>query len=239
MQRLLPLLDLLDDTLLGAPRALAEALRARPLAAVAIAFLVGIAIAECAPFATLAFAMFAFLAAAAWAALFALKHAWAPGPLVIAICCAGALLHRAQTRVPADDVSHFVGRWAQIEARVCEQPTSAREYVRFVADVKSVRVGQLAMTASGRLMVTVSAADAPQFGDLVRLEGEFSEAGEARTPGEFDYRAHLARRDIRAQCFAARVARVGGLEGWRTSLSSLVLTARRAILRRLEQAMPG
>jgi competence protein ComEC len=239
MQRLLALLDLLDDMLLGAPRALAEALRVRPLAAVAIVFLIGILIAECAPFATLAFAVIAFLAAAAWAALFALKHAWAPGPLMVAICCAGALLHRAQTRVPADDVSGFVGRWVQIEARVCEQPTSAREYIRFVADVKSVRVDRLAMTASGRLMVTAAATDAPQFGDLVRLEGELSEAGEAHNPGEFDYRAHLARRDIRAQCFATRVARVGGLEGWGTSLSSLVLTARRAILRRLEQAMPG
>ena len=239
MRRLTDLLNVLDEALIGAPRALAEALRLRPLAAVALALLLGILLGEYAPVGTIVFAVAVVVALLGWLALWRLDHQWAAAPLLLAVCGAGAVLHRAERQVPATDISHYVGRWVEVQARVCEEPSPTRRQVRFVAQAESVRLHDLAQTASGRLLVSVPQGAQPAFGDLVRFEAELREPGGASNSGEFDYRAHLARRNIRAQCFAAGVTRVGGLEGWRVTAGNLALRARHRLLSGLEGAMPG
>ena len=124
------------------------------------------------------------------------------------------LLHAQRARTPGpDDVSRLVGRpsvWVRGVVASHPEPGGFGSF-SFVLRAGAVRDGVVGRAVSGNLRVTVAggvaaAASVPQAGDLVAVRGRVALPKGASNPGEFDYRAYLARRGV----FAALTAKRAG-----------------------------
>lgn len=100
-------------------------------------------------------------------------------------------------RLPADHVAHFAGGAAEMRARIVEPPSRQPERVRFTAEIEAVRRGTDWIPTTGRALVTLRhATQRWRVGDRLQGALRLRRPRNFGNPGEFDYRALLARHGV-------------------------------------------
>jgi competence protein ComEC len=204
------------------PGAAANVRRYEPLAPAALAFIIGIVVAEYAGGGMLAWCAVAVAAAAFWVALYlrGAGAAWLLAPLLVLVGAAGAARYRASVDPAPDDIARFAEsgrRLVRVEGVVVR---SARQtsppddvflpavpyYVRntLTLECRRILVEGRWHPAGGRVAVTVrqaqpaDASGVPNLGDAVQVTGILAPFGRPANPGAFDMGAYLRRQGIRA-----------------------------------------
>ncbi len=229
----------LDELLFGAPSALREALRARRLAVCCLAFVGGILIGECWAPRTAGLLALLALSLGAWLVLWRVARGGQTVALLAACVAAGGALHRAQTAIPGDDISHSVGRRVMVIGRVISEPTTGVRSTRFDLACYRIRAGGLRYTASGVARLSAPPVLRPGFGELVAAWTELKAPSGARNPGELDYAGYLSRRHIGAVGFATVVQPLEDELPVGVRVRDWTLRMRQLVLRQLEATMPG
>ena len=133
----------------------------------------------------------------------------------------------------ADSVARLAGGRAWLRGTIVEAPSRAGERARLIVAVDAARRGADWRAARGRVQLSLGVATQPwRAGDAVVALVGLRQPRNFGNPGEFDYRAHLARRAIVATGYARSDtdwARVPGgaaaaLERWRQATAA-TLTA--------------
>lgn len=106
--------------------------------------------------------------------------------------------------ISASDLSRFpVGRErCRIYGEVVSEPERRDQKQVFVLRLDSIAAAPSALRRTGRVQVLLTALAPAVYGEYLELSGWLSSAAGARNPGEFDYAAFLARRDIVARFHA-------------------------------------
>jgi competence protein ComEC len=196
--------------------------RYEPLAPAALAFVVGIVLAEYVGGGMPAWCAVALAAAALWIVLYLRRagDAWLLVPLLVLVGAAGGARYRASVDPAPDDISRFAEsgrRFARVEGVVVR---SARQtsppddvflpavpyYVhsRLTLECRRILVEGCWRPASGRVAVTVRGpqppdlSGVPNLGDAVQVTGILAPFGRPANPGAFDMGAYLRRQGIRA-----------------------------------------
>lgn len=86
-----------------------------------------------------------------------------------------------------------------IQGRIVSEPILRDDHAILTLAATNIDLGAGLLKTSGRIRLTVKGReDLPGFGDQIRLRGRLRAPQEARNPGEFDFRAYLARRSTHA-----------------------------------------
>ena len=225
----------------GAPPHLASLLR-RPLMLACIALIVGIVTAQVlAP------------GVSAWGALcvvglIAAVAAARPLPAIswlgvmVACLALGGLRHAAVARPTPNDIAWLAGmRDVTIEGTVVSEPEERAWSRAFRLRVLQVKGGDTAVgEVRGTVEVRVPRDARVALGDRVRLEeASIKLPPAAEQPGEFDYRAWLARQGVTALVTARRATAAGEDHEWRLGLARIGLGLRRRVVGSIVAAMPG
>jgi competence protein ComEC len=173
----------------------------RLLVALTVALLVG-QLCGSAPYVRLLAGGMAVVALAVWLHG-RLRLAW------IAACVCLAAIGMLQVdavlrpRLVAAHIAHAAGRAVSVAARVrdCTQDSNGR--VRLLLDVRAIAGDAKAHPAQGRVLVTIATAtEAWQPGDGLQATLRLRRPRNFGNPGEFDYEAFLARRQVYVTAFA-------------------------------------
>jgi competence protein ComEC len=159
----------------------------------------------------------------------------------LALCCAalgGARLDAAQVQTTPQSIWTYNERGdLTLEGVVADDPKRTGDGQRLLVLAERVIVGGRARAAEGLVLAKLPAFPERGYGDRVRLTGALTTPREAERPGQFDYRAYLARKRIFSlmEPKAVRVlaehesgALWSALLGWRDR-------ARRVLLRELPE----
>lgn len=185
-----------------------------------------------------AIAALALAAAIAAARVARRRRALCPAALTLAALALGHLQVAAATARRADDLAALHGSRAWIRGTIAEPPRRAPDGLRLVVAASAARRGPEWQPASGALRLTVAqAGGAWRRGDGIEALVGVRAPRNFGNPGEFDYRAWLARRGITATAFARddrgwRRTPAGG--GWLAPLDRW----RAATAAALRQALP-
>ncbi len=156
--------------------------------------------------------------------------------LVLVAAAIGQAQMRAAASPPsaADDVAQAAGARAWVRGTVAERPTRSAGRTRLVVETQALRRGATWQSAHGRVLITVAKATAGWHrGDGLEAVLGLRQVRNFGNPGEFDYAAYLARRDIHVSAFAAddaswrrhSVGRRGWaerLDAWRDATSAAI-----------------
>ena len=156
--------------------------------------------------------------------------------------CALALLAaglRYQAEMPRtddpDQIASYAGTSAAVvEGVVAAYPDRRDKTASLVVDVKCIEVDGERRPASGQLLVWVGPYPAYDYGDRLRLKGDILPPAPVE---DFDYRAHLARKDIHCLMRKAEVERLAAGQGspfW-AALHGLKDRARLALARMIPE----
>jgi competence protein ComEC len=129
----------------------------------------------------------------------ALSPSW---PLAIAIFLVACLQYEVHTRLfPPDHIVHHrdAGDALIVQGTVVSDPVLKGQNATLILETASIDLGAGSRRACGKIWITVRDFRGQLgYGDRVRLRGQLRAPGEARNPGEFDFRAYLARRSVHA-----------------------------------------
>lgn len=161
----------------------------RPAVWVAVAFAVGVAVAEwLRPHPVVALA--ALLACGLWAALGRRQITLA---LLLAVAAFGTLRYAYVQTAGRGDLSVWLGQKVTLVGTVTGEPELRKPSgVGYAVDVERVE----GHPASGRLYITQMGGTAPGFGERVEVQGSLKLPEGAPTPGGFDRAEYLARQGI-------------------------------------------
>ena len=196
-------------------------LSSRPLAAIAVAFAVGIVAGRSLPWVGLwaavvgvSVAVVGLYVLATRRSLVTLRRLVLACGVVCAAAGAGGVRMSAWSAEPPDGIVHVAraadahdDRPVTVWARIAEVPTRSRWSVRFAADVDSVALDSTGGLVSGRVQVSLVRASfdgephlypALRLGDRVRLTGALATRPRRRNPADMDYGAFLSHRGLDA-----------------------------------------
>lgn len=212
----------------------------RPLVGVAILFGLGIWIGISLPVSARLFGIVTALFIVGFLACYRSRaHAWWFFPLV---GLAGCFAIRSAVEVHApNDLRHQFGETpehARLRGMVVDWPEtqpsgSTRtvfERTTFTLDVRAVQRARDWQSATGRVLVTFTEEEdegvSLAYGDEIELAGTVERPATPRNPGQFDYRAYLARRGVHYQCRVSRAADIDVLRsGGGNRIKHLAATA--------------
>ncbi|MBI2842528.1 MAG: ComEC/Rec2 family competence protein [Armatimonadetes bacterium] len=170
----------------------------RPLFSVAVAFAAGIVLSALlrAPLAV------GLVVLGSACALAAARRAFTPA-LLILVAAAGFMRYDAHTRVPVNDLSHFLrSRVSAFEGRIISDVDIRENRALFTLAADAVEVKGRVIPVTGRVMVThyrsPRAPDwqPPDYGEVIRIRTRLSRPSAPSNPGDFSWRDYLARRGI-------------------------------------------
>jgi len=166
--------------------------------------------------------------------------AWAG--LMLACLAFGGFRYEAASLPPAHDISRLAGaRGVTIEGTVVSPPEErswSRSFRLRVTGVvtRPAHSGDL----GGTVIVRAPRATQVELGDRVRLgDASIKLPPTANEPGEFDYRAWLARQGVTALVSARDVEHIGSDTGWRLGPAKAGLALRERVVGSIDAAMPG
>ncbi len=212
-------------------------LATRPLLALSIPFMLGIALScsHSVPFAV------AVGVAVAGIALVAVDKRVAVVGTMLAACAIGALRYDSAIRVPANDISRIPPtRIAVVEGFVTTDPVVRDGRLAFTLRSVAVDAHGLHYAAMGSVAVTVLATTAEiQDGDHLALTGALDHPVGLANPGSGSWAEYLARRGIRTQLLVGRPSAVGILPGGQPNpFRQAAWSIRAALLRSLKACLP-
>lgn len=135
------------------------------------------------------------------------KRSWIPGTLIhVAVFCLGYQLaiHKSG-RFDPHYFSLFKG--SGLVVSVQNEPRRSNDILRFEGEVEYVLNYKQATPATGKLLVAVkldSSGAGIKYGDLLLVASPVTEIEPPYNPGEFDYKAFLANRQIYYQAFTSQ-----------------------------------
>jgi competence protein ComEC len=220
----------------------ALSLRHRPLLLCCIALIAGMVAAATWRPGMLTFASVALGAGVTVGASAVLAPRMALPPLLVGCLAMGGLVHVHRTAVPPTDVSHLAGaEWLVLEGTAIRPPDDSGWGRRLRVEVEAVgAAGASLQRATGRVVARIPREPEVAVGDRVRLTGVSLELPEAaEEPGEFDYRAWLAREGVRSVATAGDVTVLGADPSLAARLTRAGMAARRRVAEAIEQRMPG
>jgi competence protein ComEC len=181
---------------------LLDALRHRPLTALSISFLAGIALRA------LTESIFPFIAFILAGILLILKYNRMPAAVLAGIACVGiacgGLRYAAYTTAGDNDIRAWNDRSGlrRVSGIVANDPERNKDRIVYILDVKSAD----SQAASGLVYVAErdesQKSPMPAYGESLSIRGILSEPRAAGNPGGFSWRDYLARRRIYSAMFA-------------------------------------
>ncbi len=219
-----------------------RALTRRPLMLCSLGFVSGMALAHLTRPGMLAFALVALGAGVVLTASAMLAPRTSAAPLLIGFLALGGVQYEYTTRVPRSDLCHTAGaEGLTIAGTVIAPPrdTGWRRSVRI--EVHRIGTdGRMTADATGRAEARVPRDPELHAGDRVVLtDASVKLPTEAEEPGQFDYRAWLARQGVRSVVNAGGIAMVGHGDSLSARLMRMGLRLRRRVVGAIERAMPG
>ncbi|MFO8079983.1 MAG: ComEC/Rec2 family competence protein [Armatimonadota bacterium] len=215
-----------------------QSLQQRPLMLLCVAVISGAALSAWTQPGLLAFAFAALGAGVVVATSAFLAPRMALAPLLVASFAIGGLAYEHRAAVPATDLSHLAGaEGLTVEGTVIRPPDDGgwRRRVRIEID-GAPGIGRL----TGRVETGIPRQPELAVGDRVRLSGLAVELPEApEEPGDFDYRAWLAREGVRSVATARGIAIIGEDRSLTTRLTRSGLALRQRVVESIEAEMPG
>lgn len=211
----------------------------KPLAAVAIAFALGILAAAHASFAICLLAAGLLLLP-----LLIIKPGSARTVLgiVLAAFAVGAARYAVSREIPLHDVSRFIPRAVAFQGRVASDPESRSDRVRLLLEVTQVQTGEGWEPATGRITATIYEPAASElhlsYGDLALIQARPYIPRDPTNPGQFSWKEYLARQRVYA-CVSVREAgsvtkaRAGG-----NPITKAALIAKKYVIASIERIHP-
>jgi competence protein ComEC len=159
----------------------------------------------------------------------------------LALCCAalgGARLDLAQAPATPRSVRLLNDQGdLLLQGVVVDDPRRTADGQRALLAAEQVAIGGKTRSAEGLVLVKLPAYPERRYGDRLRLTGALTTPGEAKRPGEFDYRQYLARKRIFSlmEPKAARLVGQGNGSPLWSALLALRDRARQVLLRELPE----
>ena len=117
------------------------------------------------------------------------------GGLCLAIFLCGAL--RFQAVPTGDELQSYIGQGTvEIAGVVAEEPEPRNSSTNLRLSAREINVDGEWREVSGSALVRSTRFPVYHYGDMLQVRGELEEPEEPRQPGDFDYRAYLAREGI-------------------------------------------
>ena len=154
---------------------------------------------------------------------------------LLTLLMAGMLRYEAATALfPQSHISNFphFGRSVVLAGRVVEEPTVFTGRAKVAIEIRRIEYGAGPVRACGKVLLTFGEkVAAPDYGDLITVEGYLRRPSPARNPGAFDYRTYLLRRGIFGLMSIRREGQIVALERGRGALlfERVVLPLRRSV----------
>ncbi len=164
------------------------------------------------------------------------------GALCVGALACGALLYAYQHRLPSDDVTRLVeaGSVVTVEGFVTAELPWRSDARTLVLSVRRLKASRGWRQASGKLLVHVRGVEGALDGLAVRCEGRAAPPSRGTNPGQFDYGAALARRQVGMILSARTLVKTQSapvaIGVWARRQAA---ACRRSIVERLRQSMPG
>jgi competence protein ComEC len=130
------------------------------------------------------------------------SSAFSPWPLAAALLLIAFLQYEGHTRFfPLHHIRYHrdLADPVIVQGKVASEPMIKGDDATLTLEAKAIDLGAGPLKTCGRVRLTVKGfRGRPGFGDQIRLRGRLRAPQEARNPGEFDFRAYLARRSTHA-----------------------------------------
>ncbi len=136
-----------------------------------------------------------------FAALAGSLRGWRNTPWLICLLflAAGFTLARLADCQVNPALFKYTGHWVTVEGVVVREADVRPEVVYYHIKMKQIAAGEEKSAMDARVLVRVAVSGRVySYGDLLRVHGLLVRPDEPGNPGEFDYRAYLARRGIGA-----------------------------------------
>lgn len=170
----------------------------KPMAVVAVAFAIGIVLADNVSPIWIGLALVSILAVGYFALPTRLHTTL---PLILLLTAGGACRYWSANIIAADDISRYASKVQEFEGRVVSDVTGMPGYVRMILKVDRAKYDERWRPVSGRLMLNLysqSDGEIPQvgYGDRLRITTRLYLPPEPSNPGTFSWKNYLARQGI-------------------------------------------
>lgn len=138
--------------------------------------------------------------------------------VLLGLACAalaGARLNSAQLVTTPQSVALLAGGEVALRGAIAEDPKRTEEGQQVVLQVQAALAGGAARPAEGLVLLNLPPYPEYRYGQLLLVKGDLKRPREPKRPGEFDYRAYLARKGIAVLMREPQVRRLPGEEGLR------------------------
>ena len=165
--------------------------------------------------------------------------------LLAVVVAAGGARYAADTNVSSDDISRFTQQVRAFEGRVTSDVSSGSDSIRFTFRTTRAQIADGWRKVSGDVMVNMYAGSGGAmpclvYGDRARISVRPYHPFEPTNPGQFSWKAYLARHGIHACASVRNMSSLKLLE--HASVSSpthLARSARNALVRSIERIHPA